>query len=291
LTDPERSGTHTVGMYFFLLNGVRSPAGRASSGPLKAEGLTEGARGVPPLKILKMGQNAWTLRQISGPPSIHPSIMSIMSIDQRKGQALGATRPHRTERTPSSVETTTGDRRRHPAQEEEEDALAARRAGRRSHTTTTSSTTTTGDTRSIISPCRGQANCGVATFIQVHRYRYISVIDRSTNYLPIHTQPLASDGGMGLGLPPAQVRLATLVLFLLSLLVGGTVLVSNYRTWRARPSSSATSRGQDLHSTVLYITTAVAVASIVSGLVGFAGGWVAWVTWVIWATWGRLAFE
>ena len=75
---------------------------------------------------------------------------------------------------------------------------------------------------------------------------------------------------MGLGLAPPQVRLATLVSLLLSLVLGVPVLVSNVRTWRAVRSSSSL-RVPDLHMSLLYITTALAAASIVSGLVGFFG--------------------
>lgn len=75
---------------------------------------------------------------------------------------------------------------------------------------------------------------------------------------------------MGLGLSPRQVWLATLINLLLSLGLGGVVLVSNFRTWRAVSSASLV----DLHVSLLYITTALAVASIVSGVVGFAGEWI-----------------
>lgn len=75
---------------------------------------------------------------------------------------------------------------------------------------------------------------------------------------------------MGLGLSPPQVWLATLINLLLSLSLGGVVLVSNFRTWRAVSSASLV----DLHASLLYITTALAVASIVSGVVGFAGEWI-----------------
>lgn len=70
---------------------------------------------------------------------------------------------------------------------------------------------------------------------------------------------------MGFGLAPSQVLLATLVLLVLSQTLGVAVLASNYRTWRAKP------KGHDLHSSLLSITSALAVASIVSGLLGFFG--------------------
>lgn len=86
---------------------------------------------------------------------------------------------------------------------------------------------------------------------------------------------------MGLGLSPPQVWLATLINLLLSLGLGGAVLVSNFRTWRAVSSASLV----DLHVSLLYITTALAVAAILSGVIGFAGesidrdmgGWNDWV--------------
>jgi len=75
-----------------------------------------------------------------------------------------------------------------------------------------------------------------------------------------------------MGVPPAQVRLATLILLFLSLLLGGAVLVSNFQTWRrARASSASSSRGDALHASLPHITTALAVASILSGVIGFAG--------------------
>lgn len=79
---------------------------------------------------------------------------------------------------------------------------------------------------------------------------------------------------MGFGLNPSEARIATRTLFVLSALLGITVLVSNYRAWRAKSSTTSgagASRGQDLHASILKITSALAAATIVSGLVGFAG--------------------
>lgn len=70
---------------------------------------------------------------------------------------------------------------------------------------------------------------------------------------------------MGFGLAPSEVRLATFVLLVLSQTLGVAVLISNYRTWRVK------SKGHDLHSSLLSITSALAVASMLSGLMGFFG--------------------
>lgn len=80
---------------------------------------------------------------------------------------------------------------------------------------------------------------------------------------------------MGFGLDPSQARLATRTLFVLSAVLGSTVLISNYRTWRAKGGSTTSpggvSRGQDLRSSLSQITSVLAASTILSGLLGFAG--------------------
>ena len=81
---------------------------------------------------------------------------------------------------------------------------------------------------------------------------------------------------MGFGLDPSQARLATRTLFVLSAVLGSAVLISNYRMWRAKGGSTTSpggvvSRGQDLRSSLMKITSVLAASTILSGLLGFAG--------------------